>query len=207
MTRKEYKYFFGFLDTQEKWLNNMAKRGWRLVKTGKLSYEFESCHPMEYEYRVEFVADRSYKEAQKYQEFLEEFGYRTFIKNINLNYSWGKFRLRPYGEGAGLISTSPGSYNRELLILEKKRDGKPFNLHTNYGDLMNYYRPIRNAYVSLWLLMAFLIGGSWIPNLYMEPIHPAGRVVLGIMSIALLIPIMKYSSLIGKYKKRSRLNE
>ncbi|WP_018750576.1 hypothetical protein [Paenibacillus sanguinis] len=34
----------------------------------------------------------------------------------------GKLRWRPYGKGWGQIATSPGTFNKELLILEKKRE-------------------------------------------------------------------------------------
>ena len=49
---KKYRYFGGFLISQEKWLNKMAQKGYRLVKVGKLLYEFESCTPGQYQYAV-----------------------------------------------------------------------------------------------------------------------------------------------------------
>ena len=103
---KKYRYFGGFLTSQEKWLNKMAQKGYRLVRVGKLLYEFESCTPGQYQYAVEFVADKSKKDSQGYKEFLEGCGYKVFYKNINLNYSIGKVRFRPWAEGSGKIATN-----------------------------------------------------------------------------------------------------
>ena len=63
-----------------------------------------------------------------------DMGYKVFFKNINLNYSVGKVRLRPWAEMGGCIATNATTFNRELLIVEKSNDGKPFELHTSYAD-------------------------------------------------------------------------
>lgn len=47
MIKKCYRYFGGLLNTQAKWLNKMSEKGYRLVRTGKLLYEFEKCKPDE----------------------------------------------------------------------------------------------------------------------------------------------------------------
>ena len=114
---KKYRFFGGLLRSQEKWLNKMAAKGFRLVRTGKLLYEFESCSPDEFQYRVEFIGQRSRANAEDYCCFLEDLGYKVFYKNINLNYSIGKVRLRPWAEKGGRIATNSTTYNRELLII------------------------------------------------------------------------------------------
>ena len=45
MSKKCYRFFGGLLNTQEKWLNKMSEKGYRLVRTGKLLYEFENAIP------------------------------------------------------------------------------------------------------------------------------------------------------------------
>lgn len=118
MSKTVFRYFFDFLDGQEKWLNSMAERGCRLTKCGKMTYTFDACVPGEYEYAIEFVGDRSYSKAKNYRVYLEEMGFRTLTKNINLNFSYGKVKWRPYAKGLGQIATSPGGFNKELLIVE-----------------------------------------------------------------------------------------
>ena len=90
MSKKCYRYFGGLLNTQAKWLNKMAEKGYRLVRTGKLLYEFEKCKPDEVTYCVEFIGEKSKENATDYAVFLEDMGYKVFFKNINLNYSVGK---------------------------------------------------------------------------------------------------------------------
>lgn len=42
MNKRIYRYFGGFLEKQGRFLNEMSAKGYRLVKTGELLYEFES---------------------------------------------------------------------------------------------------------------------------------------------------------------------
>ncbi len=207
MRKRVIRHFFSFFETQEEWLNNMAAQGWRLVKVGRFDYEFQSCQPNQYVYGVEFVGDKSYREAKEYRAFLEELGYQTFTKNLNINYSLGKLRWRPYAKKAGQIATNPGSFNRELIIVEKVNDGKPLQLHSDYQDLIQYYKPIRNLYVWGVLFCLFLAIGSSIPGLFMIPVNQVGTVILGVVSVILLLPIIKYTQLIRKYKELSITNE
>lgn len=139
MSKKCYRFFGGLLNTQEKWLNKMSEKGYRLVRTGKLLYEFEKCKPDEVTYCVEFIGKKSKESSIDYANFLEDMGYKVFFKNINLNYSVGKVRWRPWAERGGRIATNTTTFNREILIVEKANDGKPFELHTSYDDKEKYY--------------------------------------------------------------------
>jgi len=203
MRKKVYRYFFGFLETQQKWLNRMVDNGFRLVRTTKLMYEFEPCDKGEFQYCVEFVGEKSYVKAKEYRQFLEDAGYRTFAKNINLNYSIGKVKWRPWGKGMGQISTSPGSYNKEILILEKANDGKPFKVHTTFHDLADYYKPLRNAYLST-AILGFLLSG-W--QFFKDRASIAGTIAFGIFGIAFLIPALVYSMQIYKLRKEAEIHE
>ena len=145
MKKTVIRYFIDFVSNQEKWLNKMLARGFRLVRCGKLLYEFEQCTPDEYQYRIEFAGDKNFSKQTDYKRFLEDLGYRVICKNINLNWSVGKMRVRPWANGTGKVATSPGAYNNELLIVEKKNDGKAFNLHTDTQDVAIYFRAVRNS--------------------------------------------------------------
>ena len=156
MSKKCYRFFGGLLNTQEKWLNKMSKKGYRLVRTGKLLYEFEKCKPNEVTYCIEFIGEKSKESSIDYANFLEDMGYNVFFKNINLNYSVGKVRWRPWAEKGGCIATNATTLNREILIVEKVNDGKPFELHTSYEDKEKYYRNLRNPWLFLLLMFALL---------------------------------------------------
>ncbi len=142
------------MKSQEKWLNKMSANGYRLVRAEKLLYEFESCAPDEFVYCVEYIGNKSRENAEDYRMFLEDLGYRVFYKNINLDYSAGRVYVRPWAEKGGRIATSDTTHNRELLIVEKKNDGKPFELHTEPEDIAGYYRALRSP----WLFMLLVFG-------------------------------------------------
>lgn len=147
MSKKYYRFFWGFLKKQENWLNEMADKGYRLVRTGRAWYEFEDCEPRKYRYAVEFVGEKSKRNAKEYASFLEDFGYRVLFKNLNLDYSVRKTVFRPWAEKGGKIATTSGTYNKELLIVEKENDGKPFELHTTEDDIREYKKTVRKPFI------------------------------------------------------------
>ena len=71
---KKYRFFGSFLETQEKWLNKLSAQGYKLIRTGKVLYEFERCAPNEVQYCVEFIGEKSQKSAEDYRIFLEDLG-------------------------------------------------------------------------------------------------------------------------------------
>ena len=72
---KKVRYYAGFIDAQRNWLNKMASKGYRLVKCGRLIYEFETCEPSEYIYQIDYIGDKSKAEGKDYAAFLEDMGY------------------------------------------------------------------------------------------------------------------------------------
>lgn len=126
-------FFGGLLTVQKNWLNKMAEKGYRLIRTGKLLYEFEKCKPGQVQYCVEFIGQKSKANAEDYHDFLEEMGYSVFYKNINLNYSVGKVRWRPWAEIGGRVATNTTTFNRELLIVEKEM----------MENLLTFIRPMK----------------------------------------------------------------
>ncbi|MDE6954164.1 MAG: DUF2812 domain-containing protein [Oscillospiraceae bacterium] len=160
---KRYRYFWTLLAAQSRWLNKMADRGLRLSRTEKLLYEFQPCAPGQYRYCVEFVAHLSREKAEDYARFLEDCGYRTWFKNANLDWNVGKVVGRPWAEPGGRLASNATTYNRELLIVEKENDGKPFRLHTALEDQIRYRKAQRGPALFLLAVMAPLaaLTRSW----------------------------------------------
>ncbi len=160
---KRYRYFWTLLAAQSHWLNRMADRGLRLSRTEKLLYEFQPCAPGQYRYCVEFVAHLSREKAEDYARFLEDCGYRTWFKNANLDWNVGKVVGRPWAEPGGRLASNATTYNRELLIVEKENDGKPFRLHTALEDQIRYRKAQRGPALFLLAVMAPLaaLTRSW----------------------------------------------
>lgn len=194
MSKKLYRYFGGLLQLQQNWLNKMAKKGYRLTAVDKLLYEFEECAPNSVEYRMEFIGSNSQEKANDYFDFLKEMGYKVFFKNINLNYSVGKVRYRPWAEKGGRIAANRTTFNKELLIVEKETDGKPFELHTSFEDKILYYERLCKPYVTFIVLFLFLgiFGRS---------------VLLGLCALLSLLPVILYQRQIGKLKKAAQIEE
>ena len=85
-------------------------------------------------------------------------------------------------------------YNRELLIVEKENDGKPFELHTSYEDRENYYSNLRN----LWLLLMLIFTMFAAVN---------QTVILGIVVVISLIPVIIYQLQIMKNRHEAKMKE
>ena len=194
MSKKCYRFFGGLLNTQEKWLNKMSEKGYRLVRTGKLLYEFEKCKPDEVTYCVEFIGEKSKESSIDYANFLEDMGYKVCFKNINLNDSVGKVRWRPWAERGGRIATNTTTFNREILIAEKTNDGKPFELHTSYDDQEKYYRNLRNPWLSLLLMFALFAVTKQ-------------SIIFGIFALVSVIPGSIYQIQIMKIRKEAKTQE
>ena len=194
MSKKCCRFFGGLLDTQEKWLNKMSGMGYRLVRTGKMLYEFERCRPNEFQHRIDFIGEKSKADAEEYRRFLEDMGYKAFFKNINLNYSAGKLRWRPWAEKGGRIAANSTTFNRELPIAEKKNDGKPFELHTSYEDKARYYANLRNPRLMLFIFFgAFWAAQRSVPFL-----------ILGAIS---LVPTLIYHTRAMKNSREAKTRE
>lgn len=192
--KKRYRFFGGHLKTQERWLNQMSDKGYRLVRTGRLMYEFERCEPGKVRYCMEFIGQKSKENAEDYREFLEDMGYRVFCKNINLGYSIGKARWRPWAEKGGRIATDFTTRNRELLIVEKENDGRPFELHTSCEDKGVYYSVLRN----LWLFTLVLFAVAALV---------CHSVIFGALTLAAIFPTALYEGQVMAAKREQKIRE
>lgn len=194
MSKKCYRFFGGLLNAQENWLNKMSERGYRLIRTGKILYEFEKCKPNEVKYCVEFIGEKSKENSKDYSHFLEDIGYKVFFKNINLNYSVGKVRWRPWAEKGGRIATNATTFNRELLIVEKENDGKTFELHTSYEDKESYYYNLRSP----WLLLLLMFSIFTVAK---------RSLIFGTLVLITLIPVLIYQIQIMKVRREAKMKE
>lgn len=191
---KRYRYFWTLLAAQSRWLNKMADRGLRLSRTEKLLYEFQPCAPGQYRYCVEFVAHLSREKAEDYARFLEDCGYRTWFKNANLDWNVGKVVGRPWAEPGGRLASNATTYNRELLIVVKENDGKPFRLHTALEDQIRYRKAQRRPALFLLAVMVPLaaLTRSW----------PAA--LFAALALAVLI---RHQLALAKLKKQGGISE
>lgn len=194
MKKTCYRFFGGLLGPQERWLNRMAAEGWRLVRCGQVSYEFEQAAPGQVQYCVEYVGHKSKAGTQAYKEFLEEMGCRVFYKNINWHYSAGKTEVRPWAEKGGRIATRNTTLDQELLIVEKENDGRPFALHTTYEDQIGLYRTMQKP----WLFMFVMFAGAGLL---------ARLPAMAAVGLLMLPPVLLQQIEIAKLKRKAQTRE
>ena len=113
---KKTEYRLNFIwdyDKEENWINEEAKNGWRLDKYFFIKYDFVSCEPGEYEYRIQLL-DESAKSAKNrdYLAFLREMG-------INVVSKWFRW-----------------------IYLEKKSDGTPFELFSDRNSRLKHMKSV-----------------------------------------------------------------
>jgi hypothetical protein len=194
MNKRCYRSYGGLIASQERWLNKMAASGYRLIRTTKAMYEFEQCRPGQYQYRVEFIGQKSKQSGEDYASFLEDCGYQVFFKNINLNYSIGKVRGRPWADKGGRLATNSTTYNRELLIVEKENDGQDFELHTTFEDKQKYCKNMRRPWLFLFLVSIVL-------GITMR------HIVWGIFAVITLAGLIVYQAELSRLKENANTKE
>lgn len=174
---KVFKIFFSDIDKQEKWLNSMAQKKLRLIKTSRLFYYFEET-PIKYEYQVQCVLDESVDELNEYIEFLRE----TNINVLKKNFAVGSVvhKKRKLDPLSGNIKKDQ-NYNSELLILEKIHDGNSFQIYSTNKDKLDYYKKVRRYFVSYLLFL-----------LIMSPLLFLGEPRAGFIDSAIFMDLFKY---------------
>lgn len=144
---RKFKLFLDPIEEQTVWLNKQAEKGRKLAKVGKLFYEFEPCKQGEYQYAVIYIGNKSNQERLEYERFLKEMNITFYEKAVDLGrFSIGKIKYRPFADKGGKFATSGGMINRELLILEKKNDGKPFTIYNSILDKAEALKEYRKPY-------------------------------------------------------------
>lgn len=137
---------------------------------------------------MEFIGDKSVERAVDYAGFLGDCGYRVFYKNINLNWSVGKVVARPWAEPVGRLATSETTFNRELLIVEKKkRQGSFFSPHY----LRRHPKLLPEAAKALAVSV----------SAHCRAGNPDAKLVWGILGLIALFGLIPIQIALGKLKK------
>ncbi|AEE90948.1 MAG: DUF2812 domain-containing protein [Tepidanaerobacter acetatoxydans] len=217
---RKFKLFMNPVEGQAHWLNEQAKNGWKLSKVGRLFYEFEPSNPGEYQYAVDYIGNKSNQERIKYEEFISEMNITYYEKPINLgHFSIGKVKYRPFADKGGKIATSRGMINRELLILEKKNDGKPFAIYSNITDKIEALKERRKPYI-YFIVFTLLMGlyiyytrkpffSSTLWNYHNDDFKGilAFGVILGLPSVKSGIRVLQLSLAIRGLREKMKVHE
>ena len=108
--------WFVDFDKEEKWLNDMAGKGWAFWHTNGVIYRFKPCKPEEFIYQIDF--DEKKKEAGDYVAFRSSCGDR-FVHQWKRKIYWKR-------------ETASGPFEAENNVAAKLRlTNKAFNFHLN----------------------------------------------------------------------------
>lgn len=141
------RVFMNPIEGREKYINQIASEGYRLVKSGSILHEFEKTNS-DYKYSVQYVGYMSNTERKKYSDFLKEMNLKVFTAPLNIGkFSLGNVKLRPYNSPKAMIATYPGMINKEILIIESDgnkeipvfSDRESKNLDINRRKVPYYY--------------------------------------------------------------------
>lgn len=123
------KFFFIWdFDKEEKWLNEMAAKGFCLISTGFCKYEFEDCVPGEYNICLQLLEKSPRNpEMRKYIDFLEQTG----VEHV-------------------------GSFTRWVYFRKKASDGD-FQLFSDNASRVKYLTSML-GFITLIVVMNLLIG-------------------------------------------------
>ncbi|MDF2541342.1 MAG: hypothetical protein K0S47_1060 [Herbinix sp.] len=115
-------------EKEEKWLNEMAAKGFAMVSIrGGICYEFESCNPGEYIYRLELLENNiTSPESLHYIKFVEE-------------------------TGAVMI----GTWFRWVYFRKKASEGE-FMLFSDIASKVTHYQRIRRIIIPVLFLEGFI---------------------------------------------------
>lgn len=206
---KKIRYFLDFMDRQQAWLNAMAEKGYRLVKTTRMGYEFTECEPHKYHYVVQYVAEKSRAELKDYRLYLEEMGYVYYGKNINIQYGY-KAKVRYNGERLQLAS-NPGVLNQELLIIEVPKN-EELTLFTTARECYRYYLRITNVFIlaTLFLVAMAFFGSTKIEffgHVYVHEQFWFLQIMLLIFCIPCLLIAIRMGRRTLKWRKEMQIRE
>ena len=156
---KKYNRLF-LLDAvygQEKWLNKMAQRGLRLVSVNYTAYEFETCDPGQYEYHIEVVKGKTKEEILDRQRYLARRGIKSIPKSISNNRTVGNAKAHSIGSGESQVVIVPDLKLPELLILERTKDSKEFEIHADTAVRDKYYQRLRTIVTMVEFCLMILV--------------------------------------------------
>lgn len=215
---KKFKIFLNPIEEQEKWLNEKSSEGLKLLKAGRIFYEFEKCKSNQYQYAVDYIGNNSNANRKEYESFLDEIGIKYFEKPMNIGqFSIGKVKCRPYANKGGRVATSWGMINRELLILEKENNGKPFNIYNNVEDKIQAMKERRKPHIYMLTFVLLMLGyntfveSSMIDVAYINSQNSVSDIaillLLGVMGIIATVRIVQLTLSMKTLKETGDIQE
>jgi hypothetical protein len=117
MSGKVVHRFYSDYEKEERWLNEMASKGWHLVRYRLGGYHFEQGEPGQWIYRIELLpAELRSAESQEYLSLLLDTGAEAVTTHVRWVYLRRPAALGPFELFSDLESRI-GHYRRVLKLL------------------------------------------------------------------------------------------
>jgi hypothetical protein len=121
-TKKVFKIFWAWQDNnEEKWLNQMATKGWAL-QSYKFLYNFEKIEPASYIYKLDYKAS-SDEDLAEYKQIFADTGWEYVTRYGH----WHYFRMLGTEETSPEIytETNTKSKNTKVFCISSSQLGLP----------------------------------------------------------------------------------
>jgi len=173
-------------EKEEKWLSEMSKKGWHLVRVGFFNYTFREGAPRDYEYRFDFkILGRN--DFEDYRSTFEDAGWE-YIGNLG---SWYYFRadvskdpdMELYSNNRSKIE----KYKRLLILLA-----------IIIGPAMIYGLP------NLYMRVIDMAGDSVLNDPVVFNIYLSFIIILTIIEIWAVYGIIRIAMIINRLKRDIR---
>lgn len=195
-----------------------SNRRLKLSGAGRFIYEFKKCKPNQYQYAVDYIGNKSNIQRKEYESFLDDIDINYYEMPLNIwQFSIGRVKFRSYANRGGKIATSSGMINRELLILERENNGKPFNIYSNVKDKIMSLKERRKPHIYLLIFMVLMelyndfIGKPFIDISYFSNRNSLDKntlsIFLGIIAIISMVRIVRLSLLIKTLNKKTSIQQ
>ena len=125
MTMIKRRIFINY-EKEEKWLNEMAQKGYHLVKYSLTKYTFEEGEAGKYIYLIQYVGNNTDEENEEYFQIMKD----SNVELITYAMNWAIFR--------------------------KKTEDGPFNIFSDYASKIQHYYSISKMLGILTLVNLFL---------------------------------------------------
>ena len=151
------RWFWAWQDhQQEAWLEAMSREGWHLKDVDWITYTFERGEPAEYVYRLDYRPD---KDAQEFQEFVQEAGWQYVGKTTG----WLYFRLpAEAGPSAELYTDPEGKIARYKRLIGITAATSPVYMVVFLSQLKKMPLPLAVLYVTVFVVAMAFYGVSLI---------------------------------------------
>lgn len=163
MTFEKWKFFIDYRK-EEKWINEMAEKGYFLVRYTFGRYTFEKGKPGEYEYRMELLSE--HPKSQNSQDYLS-FMADSEIECVDTFYRWAYFR--------------------------KKTTSEPFYIYSDYPSRMRHMNRVSGLILAISLLNLFCAAlNLFLASIHVNAISQVVGTANGIVFIVSFLIYLNY---------------